>query len=58
MGHLLCNYSFFSKGFVRCLCVVHAVRSVEVIEALRFAQFSFEIEIAFVAEQLVELLPV
>ena len=41
-----------------CLFVVCSVRSVEVIEALPFAQFGFEIDIVFVAEQLVELLPV
>jgi hypothetical protein len=43
---------------VRGLSVVCAEWSVEVIEVLPFAQFGFEIGIAFVAEQLVELLPV
>ena len=37
---------------------MRAVRSVEVVEAFPFFQFGFEIYIAFVADQLVELLPV
>ena len=35
-----------------------AMRSMKVVKALPFARFGFEIDIAFVAEQLVELLPV
>jgi len=34
------------------------MRPVEVVEALPFAQLCFEVDIAFVAEQLIELLPV
>lgn len=37
---------------------MRAVRSVEVVEAFPFARLCFEIDIAFVAEQLVELLPI
>lgn len=37
---------------------MRAVRPVEVVEALPFVQFGFEIDIAFVAKQLIEFLPV
>jgi hypothetical protein len=35
-----------------------AVRSVDVIKALPFVQFGFEIYVAFIAEKLVELLTI
>ena len=35
-----------------------AMRPVEVVEALPFAQLCFKIDIAFVAQQLVEFLPI
>lgn len=37
---------------------MRAVRSVEVVEALPFAQFCFEIDVSFVAEKLVEFLSI
>ncbi len=37
---------------------MRAVRPVEIVEALPFVQFGFEIDVAFVAEELIELLSI
>ena len=49
---------FFSECFVRRFCVVIAICPVEVLRALPFSQFSFAVDVNFIAEKLIEFLTV
>ncbi len=54
-GALIGSLPLVSESFIRGLAVVRAVRSGEVVEPLPFVELSLQIDVAFLAEKLVEL---
>lgn len=46
----------FSEGFIGCFSFKGPMWSVEVVEAFPFVEFGFQIDVTFVAWQLVKLL--
>jgi len=52
------NFESDSEGLIGCFSVEGTVGSVEVVEVLPLIEFCLQIDIAFVAEQLVKFLAV